>query len=80
MEDENTKVRRTVASGFHEVRREGGREGREGGRRGYREREGGRRGYREREGGKEGGRESNQDLPGSSACSMQNRRVKTWEI
>ena len=26
-EDENSKVRRTVASGFHEVRREGGREG-----------------------------------------------------
>ena len=27
MEDENTKVRRTVASGFHEVRRKGGGEG-----------------------------------------------------
>ena len=42
VEDENTKVRRTVASGFHEVRREGGgeggrEEGREGGRRGGRE-------------------------------------------
>ena len=44
-EDENSKVRRTVASGFHEVRgeREGWREGgREGGREG--EKEGGRKG------------------------------------
>ena len=50
-EDENSKVRRTVASGFHEVRREreGGMDGgRKGGRKGGREGEKGKRKGKER--------------------------------
>ena len=56
-EDENSKVRRTVASGFHEVRREreGGR-GREGWREGGREGGGGRGGKGKRKGEEEGRR------------------------
>ena len=52
-EDENSKVRRTVASGFHEVRREGGMEG---GREGGREGGGGRGGKGKRKGEEEGRR------------------------
>ena len=60
-EDENTKVRRTVAPGFYEVRREGERGEREGRREGRKggsgvgwEMEGGRKGGRGRERGREG--------------------------